>query len=186
MMEDGVNPQKAKVPKVRIPKSIWERLCAPWKNAIIIKLLGKTVNFHLLHARLLRLSRIEGDFEMIDVGLGYYIVKFSTPQDCSLVLTSGPYKMFDHYLTVQPWEPSFHPARAKAPKTTVWIKLLGVPMLCYEEAIVLYLGSKIGKPIKVDQTTLLATRGQFARVCVEVDLSQQLPSSVDSDLEELP
>ncbi|GLT49359.1 hypothetical protein SLA2020_229220 [Shorea laevis] len=186
MAEDGTYPLKPKVPKVRIPKSIWQRLCAPWKNAVIIKLLGKSVNFHVLHSRLLKEWRTESEFEVIDVGLGYYIVKFSSPQDCAMVLTGGPYKMFDHYLAVQPWEPSFHPARAKAPKTAVWAKLHGVPIVCFHEAICLYLGSKIGKPIKVDPTTLLATRGKFARVCIEVDLSQPLPSSVDLDLEELP
>ncbi|GLT81333.1 hypothetical protein SLA2020_527230 [Shorea laevis] len=186
MSEDGPSTAQVKIPKVKIPKEIWQRLCAPWKNAVIIKLLGKSVNFHVLHARLLKDWRTDNEFEVIDVGLGYYIVKFSSPHDYSKVLTGGPYKMFDHYLAVQPWEPGFHPARAKAPKTAVWIKLFGVPILCFYEAICMYLGSKIGKPIKVDPTTLLATRGQFARVCVEVDLSQPLPSSVDLDLEDLP
>ncbi|GLT60148.1 hypothetical protein SLA2020_329290 [Shorea laevis] len=186
MVEDGSDPTQAKIPKVRIPKSIWQRLCSPWKNAVIIKLLGKSVHYNILHSRLLKEWRTENDFEVIDVGLGYYIVKFSSPQDCSTVLTGGPYKLFGHYLAVQPWEPGFHPARAKAPKTAVWVKLHGVPIVCFQEAICLYLGSKIGKPIKVDPTTLLATRGKFARVCIEVDLSQQLPSTVDLDLEELP
>ncbi|GLT39747.1 hypothetical protein SLA2020_139220 [Shorea laevis] len=186
MAEDRTNPPKTKIPKVRIPKSIWQRLCAPWKNAVIIKLLEKSVNFHVLHSRLLKEWRTEAEFEVIDVGLGYYIVKFSSSQDYSQVLTGGPYKMFDRYLAVQPWDPGFHPARAKAPKIAVWVKLHGVPIVCYHEAICLYLGSKIGKPIKVDPTTLLATRGKFARVCIEVDLSQQLPSSVDLDLEDLP
>ncbi|GKV42802.1 hypothetical protein SLEP1_g50169 [Rubroshorea leprosula] len=186
MAEDGVNPSQPKVPKVKIPKSIWQRLCAPWKNAVIIKLLGKSIHFHALHSRLLKDWQTTEEFEVIDVGLGYYIVKFSSLEDCSKILTGGPYKMFDHYLTVQPWEPSFHPARVKAPKTAVWVKLHGVPIVCFYEAICLYLGSKIGKPIKVDPTTLLATRGKFVRVCVEVDLSQRLPSSVDLDLEDLP
>ncbi|GLT92848.1 hypothetical protein SLE2022_106630 [Rubroshorea leprosula] len=186
MAEDGSRSPQLKVPKVRIPKSIWERLCAPWKNAVIIKLLGKSINFHVLHSRLLKEWRLENEFEIIDVGLGYYIVKFCSPQDCSMVLTGGPYKLFDHYLAVQPWEPGFHPARAKAPKTAVWVKLHGVPIVCFYEAICLYLGSKIGKPIKVDPATLLATRGKFARVCVEVDLNQPFPSSVDLDLEGLP
>ncbi|GLT94240.1 hypothetical protein SLE2022_119920 [Rubroshorea leprosula] len=108
-------------------------LC-PWKNAVIIKLLGKSVNFHVRHSRLLKEWRVENEFEIIDVGLGYYIVKFCSPQDCSMVLTGGPYKLFDHYLAVQPWEPGFHPARAKAPKTAVWVKLHGVPIVCFYEA----------------------------------------------------
>ncbi|GLT40958.1 hypothetical protein SLA2020_150530 [Shorea laevis] len=58
--------------------------------------------------------------------------------------------------------------------------------MCFHEAIVLYLASKLGKPIKVDSITLLGTREKSARVCVEVDLSQQLPSTLDLDLEELP
>ncbi|GLT30192.1 hypothetical protein SLA2020_050070 [Shorea laevis] len=171
MVEDGADPLHVKIPKVKIPKSIWQRLCAPWKNAVIIKLLGKSINFHILHARLLKEWRTEHEFEVIDVGLGYFIVRFVTAEDCSRVLTGGPYKFFDHYLAVQPWEPSFHPARAKAPKTAVWVKLYGVPSMCYQEAIVLYLASKLGKPIKVDSITLLGTREKFARVCVEVDLS---------------
>ncbi|GLU09453.1 hypothetical protein SLE2022_263150 [Rubroshorea leprosula] len=186
MVEDGLHLAQAKVPKVRIPKSIWQRLCAPWENSVIIKLLGKSMHFHVLHSRLLKEWKTENDFEIIDVGFGYYIVKFSSPQDYSMILSGGPYKLFDHYLAVQPWELGFNPARAKAPKATVWVKLHGVPIVCFYEVICLYLGSKIAKPIKVDPTTLLATRGKFARVCIEVDLSQQLPSSVDLDLEELP
>ncbi|GLT90122.1 hypothetical protein SLE2022_080720 [Rubroshorea leprosula] len=186
MIDDGAEPSQTKVPKVKIPKSIWQRLCAPWKNAVIIKLLGKSMNFHVLHSRLLKEWRTEHEFEVIDVGMGYFIVRFVTPEDCSRVLTGGPYKFFDHYLAVQPWEPSFHPATAKAPKTAVWVKFHGVPSMCYQEAIVLYLASKLGKPIKVDSVTLLGTREKFARVCVEVDLSQKLPSSVDLDLEDLP
>ncbi|GKV49526.1 hypothetical protein SLEP1_g56273 [Rubroshorea leprosula] len=53
-------------------------------------------------------------------------------------------------------------------------------------AAVLYLGNKLGKAIKFDRTTLLATRGEFARVRVEVDLNESLPSMIDLDLEGLP
>ncbi|GKV16238.1 hypothetical protein SLEP1_g26910 [Rubroshorea leprosula] len=61
-----------------------------------------------------------------------------------------------------------------------------MPSMCFHEAIVLYLANKLGKPIKVNSITLLDTSEKFARVCVEVDLTQQLPSTLDLDLEELP
>lgn len=36
----------------------------------------------------------------------------------------------------------------------------------------------MGKPIKVDSNTSLGTRGKFAGICVEVDLSKPLLSQV--------
>ncbi|GKV24321.1 hypothetical protein SLEP1_g33948 [Rubroshorea leprosula] len=40
MAEDGVDPTKEKVPKVKIPQAIWQRLCVPsslsfWGNLLI-------------------------------------------------------------------------------------------------------------------------------------------------------
>lgn len=49
----------------------------------------------------------------------------------------------------------------------------------YQEEVLLKLGDKIGKAIKVDTTALIGTRGQFARVCVEFDLNQPLPTAVE-------
>ncbi|GLU04793.1 hypothetical protein SLE2022_219240 [Rubroshorea leprosula] len=184
--EETTGIPKKPIPKAFIPKEIWLRLCTPWKNSLIVKLLGKRVNYHMLCARLMREWRTEGEFEVIDIGKGYYVVKFSSTDNCSRVLTGGPYKFFDHYLAVQPWEPNFQPSRAKLPKTAIWVKLYEVPMECYHEASILYLGNKIRRAIKVYRTTLLATRGEFARVCVEVDLNAPLPAIVDLDLEELP
>lgn len=56
----------------------------------------------------------------------------------------------------------------------------------YHEVAVLYLGNKLGRAIKVDRMTLLATRGEFTRVCIEVDLNESLPSMINLYLEELP
>ena len=37
-------------------------------------------------------------------------------------------------------------------------------------------GEKIRKPIRIDQTTRLVSRGKFARLCVEVDITKPLLS----------
>lgn len=173
-MEDPISGVRVKVPEVYIPKELHTKLCAPWKNAIIIKLLGKSINFFTLQSRLHREWKTEKDFDIIDVGLGYYVVRFYNSNDCQKILTGGPYKIFDHYLTIQPWEPNFQPAKAKIPKTAIWIHLESAPMEQFTGPILRYLASTLGKPIKVDYTTMLATRGKFARVCVEMDLSQTL------------
>lgn len=46
---------------------------------------------------------------------------------------------------------------------------------CSEELLV-KVGAKIGEPIKVDRNTSLVTRGHYARLCVEVDITKPLLS----------
>ena len=40
---------------------------------------------------------------MLDVGFGFYMVKFDLPQDTKKVVSGGPQMVFDHYPTVRPW-----------------------------------------------------------------------------------
>lgn len=167
------------VPQLWIDDEIHEKLCKPWRNSVIIKLLGKSISFFTLRARLARDWKTEYEYEIIDVGLGYYVVKFQSFPDSMAVLTGGPYKIFDHYLAVQPWEPNFQPAKARMPKTAIWVHFEGVPMEYYQDEVLMKLGDKVGKSLKVDRTALIGSRGQFARVCVEFDLSQPLPASVE-------
>ncbi|GKV42659.1 hypothetical protein SLEP1_g50035 [Rubroshorea leprosula] len=99
MVADDVSgTPKKPIPKAFILKEIWQKFCVPWKNSLIIKLLGKRINYHMLCARLSSEWRTKGEFEVIDIGNGYYVSKFSSSEDCSRILIGGPYKFFDHYL----------------------------------------------------------------------------------------
>ena len=66
----------ASAPRIRITTEILRKLQAPWRTSIIIKLLGKTINFHTLNARLRRDWKTEQEFDIIDLGKGFYTVKF--------------------------------------------------------------------------------------------------------------
>ena len=39
----------------------------------------------------------------------------------------------------------------------------------YDESVLLALGAAIGKPVKLDFRTIDASRGRFARICIEID-----------------
>ena len=142
------------------------------------------MNNHTFRARLNREWRTSQEYDVIDVGMGYYVARFATMEDCNSIITGGPYKLFDHYLAVQPWEPNFQPARATRPKTTIWIHFEGIGMEYFTDDVLFYLGEQLGVLIKVDCITSLATRGEFARVCVQMDLSKPLLVSVVLDCEE--
>ncbi|XP_028055739.1 uncharacterized protein LOC114259917 [Camellia sinensis] len=94
--------------------------------------------------------------------------------DCANVFTGGPWVIMDHYLTVRRWEPNFRPSKAFETTTAVWVQFPGLLIEYYQEKVLFVIAKAIGKPLKIDWNTAMATRGKFARVCVEMDLSKPL------------
>jgi hypothetical protein len=48
----------------------------------------------------------------------------------------------------------------------------------YDESLLLALATSVGTPVKVDVRTLEASRGKFARVCIEIDLDKPVVGKV--------
>ena len=65
---------------------------------------------------------------------------------------------------------------AEISSTAIWIRLPEFPVEDYDEEVLFEVGRLIGKPLRLDINTSLATRTKFARMCVEVDLRKPLVS----------
>lgn len=113
--EDG-NPLKL---MVHIAASVLEGLSAPWKDALVISLLGKSIGYKTLKERLLRLWRLMADFEIMDIGNRFFKVKFDNENDRQKVMEEGPWMIFDHYLTVQCWTLEFLSPTVKIERTMI-------------------------------------------------------------------
>ncbi|XVF28970.1 hypothetical protein REPUB_Repub15cG0079400 [Reevesia pubescens] len=166
------------IPIVKIPASLKKSLRDPWRSTLIIKLLGKSITYNVLLHKVTQLWKLGGEFELIDLGYGFYAVKFERMDDRFRVLTEGPWKIMDHYLTVQRWRPLFRPSQATIGSTAVWVHLPELPLEFFNEDVLMEIGRILGKPLKIDSTTALATRGKFARICVEVNLQKPLVSKI--------
>ncbi|KAI9094253.1 hypothetical protein K1719_026835 [Acacia pycnantha] len=97
-----------------------KRLYKAWNRAVIVKLLGRDIGYKLLLSILQPLWAKRGVINLINIGNGFFIVKFTNNDDYRNALTGGPWMIFDHYLTIRPWEPMFHPMRATINKVVVW------------------------------------------------------------------
>ncbi|KAL8170813.1 hypothetical protein V2J09_022617 [Rumex salicifolius] len=67
---------------------------------------------------------------------------------------------------VRRWEPSFIPEIDSIRIVSTWIRLSNLPIILYEERVLSIIASSIGRPLRVDKNTLLATRGKFAHICI--------------------
>ncbi|KAI9124351.1 hypothetical protein K1719_004273 [Acacia pycnantha] len=93
-----------------------KRLYKAWDKAVIIKLLGKTIGYKILLSILQSWWAKKGVIRLINIGNGYFVVKLTNREDYFHALTGGPWLLFDHYLTVMPWEPQFNPWKATISK----------------------------------------------------------------------
>ncbi|KAI8003573.1 hypothetical protein LOK49_LG08G00787 [Camellia lanceoleosa] len=116
--ESGFNPN---IPKIKLPPRLIASIHKPWKDCLIVRLLGKTVGFKILVHRLKKLWGLQGDFEATNLGLGFFLIKFEMLANCNRVYTEGPWIIMDHYLTVRRWEHDFMPSEAKEVTTALML-----------------------------------------------------------------
>ncbi|CAL1412967.1 unnamed protein product [Linum trigynum] len=161
-------------PALTISSEFKAKICAPWQRSLVIRLLGLRIGFITLCNRLKSLWRPAENMEIKDLDHDCFLVKLDNEQDYFRALTDGPWVIFDHYLVVQQWTPSFK-ASDPLPKTNiVWVQLPALKIHFYHKEVVTTIGNLIGRTIKLDYHTLTQQRAKFARLAVEVDLSKQL------------
>ncbi|XP_020265392.1 uncharacterized protein LOC109840960 [Asparagus officinalis] len=150
----------------------------PWRNALIIKLLGGVLGFKTLSNKVPQLWQIVGRYRIIDLGKDYFLFKFHRKADYQHVLEGGPWIVGGHYLTVRRWSPYFKPSTDQITSVIAWIRLPELPLEFYSHIALKRIAAKVGKVVRIDGNTQNAVRGSFARVCVELDLTKPLLPSV--------
>lgn len=79
-----------------------------------------------------------------------------------------------HYLTVAKWKPNFLPSQDKISSTLVWVCFPKIAIEFLQENFLMQMENLVGYAVKVDPTTLSTSRGNFARVCIEIDFCKPL------------
>ncbi|XP_061363607.1 uncharacterized protein LOC133307173 [Gastrolobium bilobum] len=153
--------------------------CEKWRKALIIKMLGKRIEFKFLLSRLQRIWNLVSSYEAIDLDNGFLLLRFQEDGDYRHVLEEGPWIVNDHYVVIQRWRPLFDPYDDSVKKLAVWVRILGLPIELYTIRHLWRIGNIFGRTLKVDRNSLrksefgedvITERARFARICVEVDL----------------
>ncbi|XP_039015574.1 uncharacterized protein LOC120145953 [Hibiscus syriacus] len=152
-----------------------------WTNCLILKLLGKSIGFRDLDERNRKTWAPKADYELIDVGDGYFLTKFSSVDDLRFSIEEGPWIIYGHYLTVRRWFADFHPSSTTIDSTAVWVRFPELPIHYYSERMLFAMDNTIGRALKVDPNTSYASKGRFARACVEVDFGKSLVPKIEVD-----
>lgn len=165
-------------PEIRVSESELEDWSKPWKGALVVSLLGKRVSFRVLENKLKRDWARKGTLQITDMPKNFYVVQFTAVEDYKHALFQGPWMLADHYLLVQRWRPFFITNATVESKVAVWVRIPELPLELYNDRFLWRVGAKLGTLLKIDRVTSIQSRGQFARLCVEIDLSKKLVPNI--------
>lgn len=180
--EDCTYSDGDSVPSVLFSERLKDKLNLDWRCAVIIKLVGKPNSSNALKFMadsLKRKWKLQGPWQLIDLPNDYFVVKFHLHEDMNLALCGGPWIIAGQTLVVQQWKPDFDPFANEITIMAVWVRIVGLPLQFYKEFPMRKIGRLLGNMIKVDKLTLAQVRGQFGRLCVEIDLNKPLVPFVD-------
>ena len=155
-------------------RAIWAR----WTHAIIVKVFGRTMGFHFLHAKINNLWKPIGRLNCVDLGKDFFLIKFSLIEEYDNMIRGGPWFVGGLFLTIKAWEPNFRPSNATYNLVTVWLRLPELPFEFYDPGVLKEICSAIGPVLRVDFHTTTKARGRHARICVQVDLNKPLIRSI--------
>jgi hypothetical protein len=128
-------------PSITLGKDDLNRLRQPWRSAVIVKPMGKSIGYHFLCSRVDKLWKARGEYEVIDLGYDCFLFKFDQLEDRERVLTEGPWMIADHYLTVRCWSPEFRPSMDTISKIPVWVRLPELPIEYFDEDLLFIFSS---------------------------------------------
>lgn len=150
----------------------------PWHTLLIVKLLGKVLGFKALSIKVQQLWHFKGNYNIIYLGNGYFLLKFQKKAYYNHVLEGGPQIIVGHYLTVRQWFPNFQPSCDKIESLVAWVCFPKLPMEYYTVMAIWRIASCLGWVIRIDRNTKDVQRGRFASVCIDLDLTKPLCSSI--------
>ena len=74
---------------IKFPRDLKLRIRAPWNTSLIVKVFGRSVGYLFLVNKLKSLWQPSGGFSCVDLGLGFFLVKFAAKDDFEGVLKGG-------------------------------------------------------------------------------------------------
>ncbi|KAL0906199.1 hypothetical protein M5K25_024673 [Dendrobium thyrsiflorum] len=143
--------------------------------AVVGKILGKKMSYSFIQTELQRKWKRFGDFKFLLFGRVSFICIFSSLGAREAVLNGGPWNIAGHMVGLSKWAPDFDPESMNGLFSPVWVRFPNLPLIYWDKKNINRIASMIGRPIWYDEITNVWGKSSYARVCISLDISKQLP-----------
>jgi hypothetical protein len=112
------------------------------------------------------------------LGKGFYELSFSTLEDVRSVRSISSWNLNPGFLKLFPWSKDFNPSMQRQTSAQVWLRIYGLSQEYWRPKNLFAIASSVGTLLCTDAATNKSkfdrTFGHFARVLVDIDLSNEL------------
>ncbi|KAL0916021.1 hypothetical protein M5K25_013500 [Dendrobium thyrsiflorum] len=146
--------------------------------ALVGKILGKKLSYTFIHSELKKKWNKFDEFKFMLIGGDSFICIFSSLGARDAVLNGGPWNIAGRLIGISKWSPSFDPNSMEGLVTPIWVRFPQLPLLYWDNKNIARIASMIGKPLWFDDLTNMCGNSSYARVCICLDISKQLPKGI--------
>ena len=104
---------------------------------------------------------------------------FFNSEDRVRIFDNRPYFFHSAGLYLRIWKERFNPDTENMTITLIWLRLYSLPIEFWKEEILQDIGNTLGDFVKISEQTKQAKYISYARLCVYLDISQDLPKAIE-------
>ena len=122
---------------------------------------------------------IQGEVSLRYLSNGWFLIRFTNSLDKADVWDRRPWFVQGLNFVLLPWKPLFKPFSNSITQVDQWVKIPFLPNEFWSVTHLTTLTQKVGRLIKLDKFTQQNDdKAQFARVCLNIDISKPVPRSI--------
>ncbi|XP_043697145.1 uncharacterized protein LOC122647916 [Telopea speciosissima] len=148
-----------------------------WKNTLLGHFIGRRPSFTYVKEVLLKQWSISGHVDVNLLESGFFVFRFNLEEDKVKVLEGGPWTVQRRPLILRPWKPGMKLEKVELNSIPISDYFPNLPFHWNVEALS-SIASVIGKPIATDKMTMTKERLSYARLCVEIEATHDVPEQV--------
>ncbi|XP_057789149.1 uncharacterized protein LOC131006012 [Salvia miltiorrhiza] len=115
------------------------------------------------------------------MGRGFYTLKFIDKEDKATAKRHVIWDLPAGSIRLRDWVRYFNPYKESSPLAQVWVRVYYLPVEFWHPEVLSGIGRWLGQPLKIDGMSIDDEVAHFARILVEIDLSQPLPEFMTID-----
>ncbi|RAL42415.1 hypothetical protein DM860_017595 [Cuscuta australis] len=164
------------LPSISFSDEEIHRLSGTFRRSLVGSLIEKRPPLIVIRKTLEKIG-FSDSFKLGLLDDSHVLLQFESETDFLRCLLRNRWIIGSSYMRVFRWTADFDPS-VESPLVPVWVGLEGLPIHLFHKPTLFSIAKRFGSPLQTDAATANLNRPNVARVCVEVNLSKELPKAI--------